>query len=700
MSPVEPEAVSPGQPGVRRSDDSVIVPAAVSSAEDRTSSVRATGGMTTVRATMTLSATAVDERAPAAAATPIAIAARPAVPCAVLADAPPVAARLARDDRPTRNPSLSHVAEHCVRPGRPGRSFGARRWTPCATPRSAAELVRDARSPRRPGSPRTRSRWPATCAPTRHGVDSASAPAASSCSTIPTSRTPWGGAVPRSSASPRRPSSPTSASTRCSPMSRGPGSIDALDVRGARLPRRIGHRDQDRSPPASARSPARATARRSSCAPRGRRRRRDRRRTSRPGRTALHARRAPAGLGRGRPAPAHAERRVTEPTSGRSTRRDAALESSTTRSRTDAVARSPRAPAGRGRRRARIRVPLLAARLPHPGLPPRRGRRSCSTRPPIGGLHRRSQAAIGDEEWVLHAASQDLACLRELGLDPDAHLRHRARRPAARACRASGSAPSSRRLLGIHLAKEHSAADWSTRPLPQSLARVRRARRRAPRRRARRRSARARSSRARPRSPPQEFEAVLERETEAAAAGAVAAPQRASTRVRGRATSRSPASCGPRATTTPARSTSRPAGSCPTRRSSPPRARCPATKQDLAGDQGVHRPREPQRSSTAGGRRSRRGIADRRSAARARPPSDSLPPPARLGRQATRRPTRRLKARTRRVVEARPSELDMPAREPAHARSAAPRRVDSARADDRGDRRRGPRGARRAPLAD
>jgi ribonuclease D len=69
------------------------------------------------------------------------------------------------------------------------------------------------------------------------------------------------------------------------------------------------------------------------------------------------------------------------------------------------------------------------------------------------------------EEWVLHAASQDLACLREVGLDPerifDTEL-------AARLLgfERVGLAAVVEQLLGLHLAKEHSAADWSTRPLP------------------------------------------------------------------------------------------------------------------------------------------------------------------------------------------------------------------------------------------
>ena len=61
--------------------------------------------------------------------------------------------------------------------------------------------------------------------------------------------------------------------------------------------------------------------------------------------------------------------------------------------------------------------------------------------------------AIADAEWVIHAASQDLPCLAELSMLPkqlfDTEL--------------------AARLLGyprVALGKEHSASDWSVRPLP------------------------------------------------------------------------------------------------------------------------------------------------------------------------------------------------------------------------------------------
>jgi ribonuclease D len=85
--------------------------------------------------------------------------------------------------------------------------------------------------------------------------------------------------------------------------------------------------------------------------------------------------------------------------------------------------------------------------------------------PPAIGRFDELNEAIGPAEWVLHAASQDLACLREVGLDPvrifDTEL-------AARLLGFPrvGLGTVVEELLGIHLAKEHSAADWSTRPLP------------------------------------------------------------------------------------------------------------------------------------------------------------------------------------------------------------------------------------------
>jgi ribonuclease D len=75
--------------------------------------------------------------------------------------------------------------------------------------------------------------------------------------------------------------------------------------------------------------------------------------------------------------------------------------------------------------------------------------------------------AIAEAEWVLHAASQDLPCLAELGLRP---LRLFDTELAARLAgfERVGLASLTEQLLGYTLEKHHSAADWSTRPLPSS----------------------------------------------------------------------------------------------------------------------------------------------------------------------------------------------------------------------------------------
>jgi len=86
--------------------------------------------------------------------------------------------------------------------------------------------------------------------------------------------------------------------------------------------------------------------------------------------------------------------------------------------------------------------------------------------PPAIGDMSALQEAIGGEEWILHAASQDLPSLREIHLDPpsifDTEL-------AARLLghERVGLGAVVEDTLGITLAKAHSAADWSTRPLPQ-----------------------------------------------------------------------------------------------------------------------------------------------------------------------------------------------------------------------------------------
>ncbi|WP_144872504.1 HRDC domain-containing protein [Microbacterium sp. 1.5R] len=87
--------------------------------------------------------------------------------------------------------------------------------------------------------------------------------------------------------------------------------------------------------------------------------------------------------------------------------------------------------------------------------------------PPALGDFAPLQSAIGDVEWVFHAASQDLPSLRELRLEPpsifDTEL---AARLLGHERVGLGAVVES--TLGITLKKEHSAADWSTRPLPAS----------------------------------------------------------------------------------------------------------------------------------------------------------------------------------------------------------------------------------------
>ena len=73
-------------------------------------------------------------------------------------------------------------------------------------------------------------------------------------------------------------------------------------------------------------------------------------------------------------------------------------------------------------------------------------------------------AVMKSDAWILHAASQDIPCLRELGLVTtklfDTELGSR-----IAGLERVGLGAVTEALLGIRLAKEHSAVDWSTRPL-------------------------------------------------------------------------------------------------------------------------------------------------------------------------------------------------------------------------------------------
>ncbi|MEU9480887.1 ribonuclease D [Streptomyces sp. NPDC048191] len=82
--------------------------------------------------------------------------------------------------------------------------------------------------------------------------------------------------------------------------------------------------------------------------------------------------------------------------------------------------------------------------------------------PDLSGLG----VALTGVEWVLHAATQDLPCLREIGMVPsrlfDTELAGRlAGFPRV------GLGAMVENVLGFVLEKGHSAVDWSTRPLPE-----------------------------------------------------------------------------------------------------------------------------------------------------------------------------------------------------------------------------------------
>src|SRR5579863_1866182 len=75
-------------------------------------------------------------------------------------------------------------------------------------------------------------------------------------------------------------------------------------------------------------------------------------------------------------------------------------------------------------------------------------------------------AILADAEAVLHAASQDLPCLADLGYRPrrlfDTELAGR-----LLGYPRVGLGPLVETVLGLALEKGHAAADWSTRPLPE-----------------------------------------------------------------------------------------------------------------------------------------------------------------------------------------------------------------------------------------
>ena len=89
---------------------------------------------------------------------------------------------------------------------------------------------------------------------------------------------------------------------------------------------------------------------------------------------------------------------------------------------------------------------------------------TCFSSSEIEGLAK----VVSSKTWLLHSATQDLPCLAELGILPtsifDTEL-------AARLCGAErfGLSSIALELLDFEMAKEHSAADWSIRPLKEEM---------------------------------------------------------------------------------------------------------------------------------------------------------------------------------------------------------------------------------------
>ena len=183
--------------------------------------------------------------------------------------------------------------------------------------------------------------------------------------------------------------------------------------------------------------------------------------------------------------------------------------------------------------------------------------------------------ALADAEAVIHAASQDLPCLADLGYRPrllfDTEL---AGRLLGYPRVGLGTLVES--VLGLTLEKSHSAADWSTRPLPEEwlryaaldvevLVELRDALAAAARR----------AGQGRVGAPG--IRRRAQRRAAAAAAGAVAPHLRHSPGPQPARPRRRPRAAGWSGTGSPAGVTCRRPGCCPTRRSSRRPGRCRAT---------------------------------------------------------------------------------------------------------------------------
>ncbi|SFC28806.1 ribonuclease D [Nocardioides terrae] len=78
------------------------------------------------------------------------------------------------------------------------------------------------------------------------------------------------------------------------------------------------------------------------------------------------------------------------------------------------------------------------------------------------------QQVLDGADWILHAATQDLPCLAELGIRPTAALFDTELAGRLLGYPRVGLGTLVESVLGYSMLKEHSAADWSTRPLPES----------------------------------------------------------------------------------------------------------------------------------------------------------------------------------------------------------------------------------------
>jgi ribonuclease D len=80
-------------------------------------------------------------------------------------------------------------------------------------------------------------------------------------------------------------------------------------------------------------------------------------------------------------------------------------------------------------------------------------------------LFKKLNDLLNTDEVILHASTQDLPCLREVGINPERLFDTELGGRIAGLPRV-GLGPLLESLMGVSLAKEHSAVDWSTRPLP------------------------------------------------------------------------------------------------------------------------------------------------------------------------------------------------------------------------------------------